>query len=290
MTHDSPYDRVMLPFARWLTRHLNSSFLLLWLVKRGGRLHAELSERVARRLDELAALEDEGRIDDLSSIRANAPDAIPNASMRTLWRLLLAGRVKLVRQELDLYAWRRRLVRNGLTATLRLELREMLTPRVSLREPFPWPFDKDEDDDGPVRIRQLVDWEIVLSAAHVHASLVEDDRAENWRAALPALLSDFTGLLRDALDLMRELGGADDRRDLSYSSQPSISDHPQNSTHRDSLLSHIFQHHSGICGFGAPGGEGGMNNSTSERRSNRLSWRTRSIRCRVQLSRRTNFR
>ena len=51
-----------------------------------------------------------------------------------------------------------------------------------------------------------------------------------------------------------------------------------------------FQHHSSICGFGAPGGEGGMNNSTSERRSNRLSWRTRSIRCRVQLSRRTNFR
>ena len=57
-----------------------------------------------------------------------------------------------------------------------------------------------------------------------------------------------------------------------------------------SLLSHTFQLHSSICGFGAPGGEGGMNNSTSERRSNRLSWRTRSIRCRVQLSRRTNFR
>ena len=70
-------------------------------------------------------------------------------------------------------------------------------------------------------------------------------------------------------------------------------DKAQNHGYRErfgSLLSHIFQHHSSICGFGAPGGEGGMNNSTSERRSNRLSWRTRSIRCRVQLSRRTNFR
>ena len=51
-----------------------------------------------------------------------------------------------------------------------------------------------------------------------------------------------------------------------------------------------FQLHSTICGLGAPGGAGGMNNSSSERRSNRLSWSTRSIRCRVQLSRRTNFR
>ena len=166
----------------------------------------------------------------MDSIRANAPDAIPNASMRTLWRLLLSGRVKLVGQELDLYGWRMRLVRNGMTITSRLELREMLTPRVSLREPFPWPFDNDEDDEVPVRIRRLVDWEIVLSAEHVHASLRDPDGTENWRAAL---LTDFTGLLRDALDLMRELGGADERRDLSYSSQPSISGHPQNSAFRD---------------------------------------------------------
>ena len=32
-----------------------------------------------------------------------------------------------------------------------------------------------------------------------------------------------------------------------------------------------FQPHSSICGFGTPGGEGGRNNSTSGRRSNRLS-------------------
>ena len=38
------------------------------------------------------------------------------------------------------------------------------------------------------------------------------------------------------------------------------------------------------------GGEGVVNSSTSGRRSNRLSWRTRSIWCRLQLSRRTNFR
>ena len=230
---DSRYDKVMWPVARWLTRHLNNSSLLLWLVKRGGRPHAELSWCIARRLDELAELEDAGRLGELDSIRGNAPDAIPDASMRTLWRLLLSGRVKLVGQELDLYGWRRRVARDGLTATLRLEFREMLTPRVSLRKPFPWPFDNDGDDKVSVRIRQLVDWEIVLSAEHVHTSLRDPEQDEGWREALPALLVDFTGLLRDALDLMRELGGANERSDLSYSSQPSISEHSQNSAFRD---------------------------------------------------------
>ena len=230
---DSSYDEVMVQLARWLTRHLNNSALLLWLVKRGGRLHRDLSWRIGHRLDELAALEHEGRFEELERIRANAPHAIPDARMRTLWRLLLSGRLKLVGQDVELYEWRRRFVRDGLTATLRLELRDMLTPRVSLRDPFLWPSDNNEDDEVSVHIRQLVDWDIVFAVSDVHAALHEQDGNENWRAALPALLPDFTGLLRDALDLMRELGSADERSDLSYSSQPSISEHPQNSTFRE---------------------------------------------------------
>lgn len=51
--------------------------------------------------------------------------------------------------------------------------------------------------------------------------------------ALPELLPDATSLLRDTLDLMRELGGADDRHDGSYLHQPSISEHPQNQRFHD---------------------------------------------------------
>ena len=109
----------------------------------------------------------------------------------------------------------------------------MLSPRVSLREPFQWPFDKVEDPEEPRGIRQLVDWNIVLSTSHVHTALRDLDGKERWAAALPMLLADFTGLLRDALDLMHDLGGADDRSDLSYVWQPSISEHPQNSSFRD---------------------------------------------------------
>ena len=230
---DASYDNVMWSLARWLTRHLNNPKLLLWLVKQGARPHPQLSRHIERRMNDLAAWEDEGRREEMDRIRATAPDAIPDASMRTLWRLLLSGRVKVVGQILDLYGWRTRLTQSGLTSTLRQELREMLAPRVLLREPIPWPFDNDEGEKIPVPIRRLVDSEIVLSVEHVHAWLRDADENEDWRAALPALLPDVTALLRDALDLMRELGLANDMSDLSYSSQPSISEHPQNSAFRD---------------------------------------------------------
>src|SRR5690606_821194 len=108
----------------------------------------------------------------------------------------------------------------------------MLTPCVSLREPFRWPEEDDEARE-PKRIKDLVEWEIVLSTDHVHTSLRDLPKDERWNAALPELLADVSTLLRDALDLMRELGGAEDRSDLSYMHQPSISEHPQNRDFHD---------------------------------------------------------
>ena len=230
---NSRLDEVMWHLTRWLIRHLNNPSLLLRLVKQGGRLHAELADQITFRMDELAEMELHGNHDKLNRIRSNAPDAVPDSRMRTLWGLLLAGQVKLGRQDFDLYRWQCRFERDGLTTALRLELREMLTPRVLLHDPFTWRFDDDEDDDEPEHIRQLVDWDIVLSASHLDGPLRELKDNERWVTALPTLLTDFTGLLRDALDLMSDLGDADEKSDLSYSSQPSISKHPQNRDFRD---------------------------------------------------------
>lgn len=228
----SRWDEVMRQLARWLIRHLNDPALLLWLVKRGGQLHDDLVWWIEHRLDELAKLEREGNAAELARIREGAPNAIPGLMMRTLWRVLLTGRVKLWLRDFDLYRWRDRFKRDGLTTTLRLELRETLTPRLSLREPFHWPT---ENGDGqePTRIKDLVEWELVLSTDHVHSSLRDLPGDERWTAALPELLSDFSALLRDTLDLMRELGSAEDRSDLSYMHQPSISEHPQNRDFHD---------------------------------------------------------
>lgn len=228
----SRWDEVMRHLARWLTRHLDDPKLVLWLAKRGGQLHEDFSWWVEHRLEELDKLERDGKQDELDRIRFNAPYAIPRPMMRTLWRVVLTGRLKSYTRRFDLYGWLGRFKHDGLTTTLRLELREILTPRVTLREPFRWNEDRDESGD-PARIKDLVEWEIVLSADHVHSTLRDLPGKPRWQEALPDLLNDFSTLLRDTLDLMRELGGIDDRNDLSYLHQPSISEHPQNKDFHD---------------------------------------------------------
>jgi len=226
------WDAVMHQLARWLIRHLDDPKLLLWLIKQGGQLHGDLILLIERRLDELDKLASSSNAAELDRIRANAPNAIPRPAMRTLWRLLLNGHVKPRLRDLSLYNWRDQFRHDGLTASVRFALREILKPCLSLREPFRW---SGEEDDGEVedRIKNIVEWEVVLASDHVHSGLRDLPKYERWTAALPELLDDFNGLLRDALDLMRELGGVDSESDHSYIHQPSISDHSQNKDFHD---------------------------------------------------------
>lgn len=225
------WDDVMFHFGNWLVRHLNDPRLVLWIAERGGQLQEQWIWQIERKLDELAQLERDGKTAELDDIRAYAPNAIPGPLMRTLWRLLLSGRVKSPWHEPDLYRWKSRLEREGLTATLRLELRELLSPKVRLSKQFRW-GEEPESTDEPTRLRQLVDWELALAADHVHSAL-RDLADAQWQAALPALLDDMQQLLRDALDLLREVGEADEHSDRSHWDLPSISPHWQNRGFRD---------------------------------------------------------
>ncbi|MGH8613086.1 MAG: hypothetical protein ACREYF_13990 [Gammaproteobacteria bacterium] len=207
------WDDVMFQLARWLTRYLNKPKLILWVAKQGGMLHPQFASLIAKALEE-------------------TPSSPP---MQTLWRLALSGRLQGHTAHFDLYDWRKRFKRDGLPPTLRLELRDLLSPRVRLSEPFRgWEGDGDQSEVGkPTRIKDLVDWEIMLATANVHSALRDVAKDARWREALPEQLPDATSLLRDALDLMRELGGVEDRQDMSYMHYPSISDHPQNRDFRD---------------------------------------------------------
>ncbi len=221
------WDAVMSQLARWIIRHLNNPALLLWLVKRGGKLNRNLVREIKNRLDELHKLELQGKTEELERIRADAPNAIPNTSMCTLWRLLLAGRVKPWGLVFNAHSWHERFQREGLTTVLRLELREALTPLLELDEPYGG-LTLRAKCDGSTRIDDLVRWELVLTTEYAHTISRQLLQGDRWAAALPELLSDFSALLRDALDLMHELGSAGDRNDLSYLHQPSISQHTQN--------------------------------------------------------------
>lgn len=228
----SQWDNVMFYLARWLVRHLDDPRLVIWIAERGGQLHDRWRWLIEHELDRFASLEREGKTSELDEIRLHAPKAIPGPLMRTLWRLLLSGRVKSPWHDPDLYRWKGRLKREGLTATLRLELRELLAPKVVLKKPFRWGEDDSNGADEPTRIKQLVDWELALTADHVHSTL-RDTADEPWKSALPHLLEDFQQLLRDALDLLRELGEADERSDRSHWDLPSITPHWQNRGFRD---------------------------------------------------------
>jgi len=228
----SGWDAVMFQLARWLLHHLDDPKLLIWLIKRGGQLHNQLIWMVERRLDDLSKLENSGNTTELDRIRASAPSAIPRPAMRTLWRLLLNGHVRSGLRDLSLYRWHDQFKQDGLTASVRLALRETLTPCLSLREPFRW-SGADDNDEMQDRIRNIVEWEVVLASDFVHSGLRDMPKNEQWAAALPELLDDFSALLRDALDLMRELGDVDSENDHSYVHQPSISDHSQNKDFHD---------------------------------------------------------
>ena len=228
------WDNVMEQIAQWLIRHLNDPAALLWLAKRGGVLHKELVRLIEWRLEKLDRLDQNNDQAALQKISANAPNAIPGSKMRTLWQLLLKGRVRTQFDDFDFHRWCQQFRSDGLTVILRLDLRKKLTPCVVLNEPFDWPFEEeDEEPDEPEHMSKLVRAEVVLSTQGVREQLLELVGEERWATALPELLNEFSGLLRDTLDLMRELGQADYDNDQSYLSQPSISEHSQNHGYQD---------------------------------------------------------
>ena len=228
----SAWDDVMHQIVRWLIRHLDDPKLVLWLSQYRGPIHHQFVRHVDLRMERLDELERDGNIEKLNLIRNNAPHAIPRPEMRTLWHLILTGRVKIPGSDIhdgitNIFHWRRRLECDGLTTALRLQLRYMLTPQVSLRKPFLWDHDS-ERSGGPARLKDLVDWRIVLLIDDARSALDHLRASPRWSDVLPDMLEDFNGLLRDAMDLARELGGADDRSDRTYIYQPSIARHRLN--------------------------------------------------------------
>ncbi len=226
-------DIVMLHLAGWLTRHLNDPQLVLWIAERGGHLHDRFRSLIKLQIEDLGRLERDRKHRELDSIRKNAPNAIPSPLMRTLWRLVLGGRLKsTVHTGSQLRYWFNRFKQDELTSSLRMELREILTPRVVIRTSFRRLLQQTEPNE-PQYMNDLVEWEIVLSANHVHSELRALQDKSNWESVLPDLLSDFSLLLSDALGLMSELDGTKDRSGLSFMHQPSISEHSQNRDSHD---------------------------------------------------------
>ena len=217
-------DRVLDHLASWLTRHLNDPQLALWVAERGGKVHFQFGQAIERKIAHLANLEQAGKSQELVEIQRAAPNAIPNLFMRTLWRLILGGRLKSSNSRYNLFRWRKRFSEDGLSLSVRIELRESLKPCLLIRRRLPWP----NEHGATPQWEQLVDWEVILAAEHLHATIHDLQHESKWNNALPDLLFDFSMLLHDALNLMQELRGVEHRAVSSIVAQPSISEHSQN--------------------------------------------------------------
>ncbi|HGM7307806.1 TPA: anti-phage defense-associated sirtuin Dsr1 [Stenotrophomonas maltophilia] len=224
---DGRWDEVMLHLAKWLVRHLDDPRLVLWVAERGGKLHATWHRLVEQELQRFSSLEIAGRVDELDEIREKAPRAIPRPQMLTLWQILLAGRVKINWNALDFFRWRSRLKMHGLTPIARLEFRELLAPKISIRKPFALDDDYPEGARVVTKVKHLVDFDLELAANHVRSAL-QDSQDDTLKNILPKLIDDVQLLLRDALDLLRALGEADEFRDRSNWDIPSVEPHWQN--------------------------------------------------------------
>ena len=117
---------------------------------------------------------------------------------------------------------------------LRLELRELLAPKIALRKPYN--LSSNKTDQEPINVRDRVDWELVLAADNVRYVISHDVNNQQWKTALPYFLDELQQLLRDALDLQRELNDASEYRDFSYLALPSIALYDSHSGHYDWLV------------------------------------------------------
>ena len=226
-------DDVMWHLSRWLTRHLGDPELVLWLADRGGQLHPGFGRLIEDRLEELDELARGGKSEELASIRADAPNAVPSTAMRVLWRLVLGNRILPQRRDsssgVRAHSLLERVKREGLNVASRMEMQTLLTALVSLSRPFSVPRGTPAEDNSPARLQDLFRARVVLALPHSDYWIRHLKGHLLTRETSPHMLHVFNGLLRDAMDLMRELGQADDRRDGSYHRRPSITAHPQNS-------------------------------------------------------------
>ncbi len=216
-------DDILLNLSPWFTRHLNDPKLLIWLANQGGELNFIFTNLIEKELEYYKSLEANGKEEEIATILRYSKNAIPSPVMRQYWHLLLTGRIVSSQHNFELYQWVTQFKQNGLTVALKIKLRELLTPKISLRKFVP--IKLEIDNTAP---ESVIDWELRLTSDHVHSALGELSKESSWIDVLPQLLDDFTMLLRDAIELKSDLGKANELADMTYISQPSISKHPQN--------------------------------------------------------------
>jgi hypothetical protein len=187
------WDKIMPHLARWLSRHLDNPRLILWIAKSGGYLHPGFAWWIQHQIDEITQLEQSNSVEKLEQLRSASPDAIPRAILRPLWKVVLAGRLKSFANQGDLFDWIRRIKLEGADWRAKSELSQIFGPRVIVREKFDY-FEEPSESEGEAKqLNDVIDWEITLSANHVHSHIRELHKDVNWQRSIRILFPVVSG-------------------------------------------------------------------------------------------------
>jgi hypothetical protein len=224
----SSWDGRMIHMAEWMLRHLNNPKLAVWLSEGGGFLTGFFGQMIDRRIREIEGFEEAGEDSGLARIQRGAPDAIPDSAMRILWRMFLLRRIK-TRRYSRIHGWFERAARFGVTPSLRMEFFDLLTPHLSIKEPYGAErYLRTENAEGDRTVSEVVRWGIVLKADHVSAAVRDRRHMIDWQAFLAQEMVRFSEILRDALELRYEVD-PNRRSHIGFAFElPSISQHGQN--------------------------------------------------------------
>ena len=226
--NETRWDDIMFNLGNWLVKHLNNPELVLFIIKQGGILNSQLQWRISREL----AIQKEKRVlnevEFFENLKLDGLDAEISENMFKVWTLLLSGYCEHSNNSVDLYSWIEKYKFTGITVSSKRELRKILTPKIQFKKPYN--YNSDEKTSG---LKSLIDWDISLSTSFVHSALGELIKLERWNKDSYQLLPEFSGLLRETMELKTELGDVERLHDYSYIHQPSIKDHPQNRDFHD---------------------------------------------------------
>ena len=201
------FDNVMNHLARWTARHIDDPELFLWAIEQGGELHPIFEREISKNLKEL------------------------KSPMNIVWNLLLSGFVKISNWKDDSrISLPEKFFGTGLTAAFRREFRQALSPVVVFRRAYMTSEENSQEDNASnKKISDIFDWEVKLFMDHPRMTIQNLEKHEKWEPLLCEFLSDFTSILKDAMDLMNDLDDAGEKEDRSFMYQPSIEPHEQNS-------------------------------------------------------------
>lgn len=193
-----------------------------WIVKRGGHLHPRVQERIRQKLNE-------------------EKDAIPDTYEKA-WRLLTAQE-SLLCTPFEAFSVIKRVEHEEVwNSSLRSDFLSELKPcidlspaRVLAEVKSLWTENPEADrqngsDDSPATsVKDLVRVDCELQAGQHTKHLVDQARKRSdWDSVLEDIWFDLTELLREAVDLQKRAGVADEYSDLSYVEHPTIRPSDQN--------------------------------------------------------------